>query len=351
MALKVSYLFGAGATQAVLKSSTSLSLLTPDIQTKIEGTYSSKGIDPKIWSELTTEGNDVEHLISVLETQHNYHASEKIRKYYRDAIVEIAHPISAFPPQKNLYSALIDMHNIDNTGEELECFITLNYEDILENTIKKIFKKQVDYCLDSNNSKANKDSIKVLKLHGSFNWQNTRPIEISTMRSVSSSKTLWIPPGVDKKKDNYPFNYLWGKAVETLYHCDILRVVGCSLSRNDWGLIPILYTIQKFNKSGKILDIEIIDFPKTAETIIGNYRYMKFKKLTDIPEFIGFYKKLFSSASTSEIVVEINNKFSDTSKSNPFYEWLDCKLDNLYDDKAIDISTELNIAYNFYHKI
>ena len=67
------------------------------------------------------------------------------------------------------------------------------------------------------------------------------------MNSISSSNTLWIPPGVDKKRENYPFNYLWGQAVENLLECDVLRVIGCSLSRNDWGMIPILYTIQRFN--------------------------------------------------------------------------------------------------------
>ena len=54
MALKVIYLFGAGATQAVLRSSTSSSLLTADIQSKIQGLYSSKGFNKKVWSELTT---------------------------------------------------------------------------------------------------------------------------------------------------------------------------------------------------------------------------------------------------------------------------------------------------------
>ena len=351
MALKVVYLFGAGATQAVLRSSTSLSLLTADIQTKIEGQYSSRGFNNKVWSELTTTGNDVEHLISVLETQHNYYASEKIRKYYRDAIVDISNPISISPPLKNLYSVLIDLHNIKDLGEELQCLMTLNYEDILENTIKKIFKLPIDYCLHPNKNISLKDPVKILKLHGSFSWQNTRPISVRKMKSISSANTLWIPPGVDKKKDNYPFNYLWGQAVENLLECDILRVVGCSLSRNDWALIPILYTVQKFNESGKVLDIEIIDFPATAEKIIDNYRYIKFKKITELPEFIGFYKKLFPAASTADVITEINNKFIDKAKANPFYEWLDSKLDYLYDDKLIDISTPKKIAYNFYHKI
>jgi len=347
---KVVYLFGAGATQAVLKSNNPLDgLLTKDIQDKIKNKYTSKVLNGKIWNELISV-TDIEHLISVLETQHQNSASEKIRKYYRESIIEIAEPISKNPPKKNLYSVLIDYYNIKNLDEELLCFITLNYEDILERTIKSLFNREIDYALHSNKIKPRPDAIKVLKLHGSFNWQNTRPIRIKNMTTKNSPNSLWIPPGVEKKKDNYPFNILWGIAIEYLMQCDILRVVGCSLSRNDWGLIPMLYTIQKFNDSLKKIEIEIIDYPATAQNIIENYKYIKFISITDIPEFLGFYKKKLPVASHSDLINEIKAKFSDTDKSNPFYEWLDAKIDYLI-DSGVNIKTENNFVYNFYHKL
>jgi hypothetical protein len=350
---KVVYLFGAGATQAVLKSiNPSLSLLTQDIQDKIRLDYSPKGLDKKIWSALITTP-DIEHLISVLESQHNYSASERIRKYYRDAIIGIivGSPELRKLPTKNLYSVLIDLHkNINELDEELLCFITLNYEDILEKTIKTLFRLKIDYSLYPDRSNHRSDTIKVLKLHGSFNWQNTRPITVKKMTSRSSN-ALWIPPGVEKRKDNYPFNLLWGQATESLMQCDILRIVGCSLSRNDWGLIPILYTVQQFSNIGKKFEIEIIDYPLTAAFIIDNYKYMEFKPFTKLPEILNFYRNLFPSANSAQLIEQIKDKFSDKEKSNPFYEWLEAKIYYLFDKLKLNIKTQPNIVYNFYHKI
>ena len=350
---KVVYLFGAGATQAVLKSiDPSYSLLTSDIQTNILNRCHSKSLNKKVWNELTTLGNDIEHLISVLESQHHYYSSERIRKYYRDAIVDISKEISEKPSQQNLYSVLIDLHkNVNNYEEELLCFITLNYEDILEQTVKKIFNLKVDYSLYPNKLNSNSDSIKVLKLHGSFNWINTRPITIRKMVSASSSRTLWIPPGVEKRKENYPFNILWGKAIENLMECDVLRIVGCSLSRNDWGLIPILYTVQRFDNTGDVLDIELIDYPSVTNKIIDDYGYMKFKTLTEMPDFMNFYRKQFPNASQAQIIDEIKANFSDKDKSNPFYDWLDAKIDYAIEKLNLNIKTSKNIVNKFYYKV
>jgi len=348
---KVVYLFGAGATHAVVNAfNPDLGLLTNNIQEEIEANYSSRGMDNTIWNELVTQGNDVEHLISVLESQHNYSASEKLKKYYRDAIVNLSEKIPGNPFPTNLYSVLIDFHNIKDINEELLSFISLNYEDILERTIKAHFNCDVDYVIKPDKKKSRKSSYKVYKLHGSFNWFNSRPISVRKMTAIKSKNTLWIPPGVEKRKENYPFNLLWGKVIEDLLNCDILRVVGCSLSRNDWGLIPILYTVQRFNQNKKGIDIEIIDFPDTAKKISSTYKYLNVKSLTDLPDFIAFYKKQFSNASSqSEITSEIETKFSDTSKINPFQEWLDAKADFLQ-SQEIDIRTERNYLYNFYYK-
>lgn len=201
MAKKVVYLFGAGSTQAVIKAiSPEKGLLTPDIQEVIEQQYSSRGIDNRIWNELITEGNDIEHLISVLESQHNYSASEHVRELYRKAILELSKNFSTNPPKDNLYSVLIDLHlNVGGLEEELLSFITLNYEDILEQTIKVHFKREIDYIITTVKHKSNgKKPIRVFKLHGSFNWFNSRPIRIRKMTSMARGNTLWIPPGVEK---------------------------------------------------------------------------------------------------------------------------------------------------------
>jgi len=348
---KVVYLFGAGATQAVLKSCNPVnSLLTKDIQDQIKKKYTGRGMGGRIWNELISVG-DIEHLISVLGTQHQNSATEKIRRYYRDSIIELAKPMSKNPDIKNLYSVLIDYYNLPSIDEELLCFMTLNYEDILERTIESLFHFKINYALHSNNKiqKIGKE-IRVLKLHGSFNWQNTRPVSIKSMSVKNSNESLWIPPGIEKRKDDYPFNILWGQATEFLMQCDTLRVVGCSLSRNDWGLIPILYTVQQFNDSKKRMDIEIIDYPKTAIKIKENYGYLNFISITEIHEFLEFYKKKLKSAPVVELIKEINAKFEDVEKSNPFYEWIDAKIDYLVSNRK-EIKTEKNIVHDFYYKL
>ena len=64
---KVVYLLGSGATHAVLTNAKfPRGLLTKDIQERIEVSHPKREIDDVTWNELTTMGNDVEHLISVL---------------------------------------------------------------------------------------------------------------------------------------------------------------------------------------------------------------------------------------------------------------------------------------------
>jgi hypothetical protein len=346
---KIVYLLGAGATQAVIKQiNPEKSLMTEDIQELIESKYSKKGIDPRIWNELVTKGNDVEHLISVLESHYNYSTSDKVRKYYWKALVTLVKDLSKSPPE-NLYTVLYDLHkNVDGLEEELLCFITLNYEDLLEQSLRKQY--DIDYAIDTMSSKSNRDKVKILKLHGSFNWINSRPIQTKSMTSIQHGKSLWIPPGVEKRKDNYPFNLLWGKATECLMECDVVRVIGCSLSRNDWSLIPILYTVQRFNGRGQNIQIEIIDFVETGQNIRKNYRYLNIKQVTEIDDIIAYYRRQLPKASDKERNREMIAQFSNKDKMNPFQAWLDAKIDQLVNEKGSDSINTAKYVYNFYNK-
>lgn len=346
---KIVYLFGAGATQAVVKSVDSTkSLLSPDIQEEIQK-YSSRGIDEIVWNELISTDRDVEHLISVLDTQNNYSISEKVRGYYHNAIVKLSKDLSKDPPI-NLYSALVDYHNIKGLPERLEALITLNYEDILEQSIVKHFGYDINYIIKTSKvQKKKKTAIKIYKLHGSFNWYNSRPIALKKMTSLRHKDTLWIPPGVDKRKDNYPFNLLWGKVIEDILHCDVLRVIGCSLSRNDWGLIPILYTVQKFNRHKKPIQIEVIDFPKTATAIKRNYRYLEVKSISELPEVIGYFEHQLLSSSKDVMRKEIEALLNDTTRTNPMKEWLEAKAEFL-ETSGVDLSTDKNYLKKLYYK-
>jgi len=354
MPKKIAYLLGAGATEAVVKNLSSVNgLMTSDIRQHIAKTYSSKPFSTRVWNEIVSDGYDLEHIVSVLEYQYNYSASNTLRNYYRNAIVELSKNIfkkSSINPPYNLYSVLIDMHlNLDaKLDEELLCLMSLNYEDILENTIKKHFKYEVDYGIHNNTSSIAARQVSVFKLHGSFNWENVRPIQVAkTMTALSPNNTLWIPPGVDKKKENYPFNLLWGKAIEMIMSCDVLRVIGCSLSRNDWGLIPMLYTIQKFNTDGKKITIEIIDYPKTAETIKKSYQYLNIRSIMEIDEFYSFYERQFPGAPKDVILEEIKHQV--VHPANPLQLWLEAKIEHLT-SQLIGIKTPSDIVKNFYFK-
>lgn len=355
MPKKIVYLFGAGATQAVLKEiNIEYSLMTEDIKAFM---LSSGKL--KLQTEIETQlqiNPDVEHLISVLESQYNHSVSEKLRNSYRDAIVSLSKCVSRSLPA-TLYTVLCDLHL--NTRlkeeEELTCFITLNYEDILERSIEKHLKHKVNYVLETNNETSGEVTIvDVLKLHGSFSWTNNRPIRVQRMSSIKSGGNLWIPPGVDKKKENYPFNLLWGKATDFLFECDVLRVVGCSLSRNDWSLIPIVYTAQKF-LNHKSLDIEIIDYSDTAKKITNNYNYLSLKSIVELDEMTSHYKRLFPKSRKNERTKEMESNFvfSPNSPFNPFSTWLLAKIGQLIETKGINsIDKKVSkFVYNFYHKL
>ncbi len=356
MTKKIIYLFGAGATQAVIKDmDPDKSLMTSDIQRLIEKhpkKFPRTRIEPTIWNQLVTEGYDIEHLISVLETQYNFSTSEKLRRYYQKALVELTKRVIK-PNYPTLYTVLTDLYvNIfpklessDNLKEELLCYITLNYEDILERSIKKQLKCEIDYVIETTKPINSTNSINVIKLHGSFNWTNSRPIKVKRM--TESGNVLWIPPGVEKRKDNYPFNFLWGKAMELLMNCDILRVVGCSLSRNDWGLIPILYTVQKFNDKKKI-KIEIIDYPDTGKSIKKNYKYLNVENITEIVELKSSYQRKFQHATEDIWREEMASKFKDKNKTNAFQEWLDAKVEDLIENN-IKLPPK-GFAHRFYYK-
>lgn len=346
----VMYLLGSGATHAVIKEIDPTSgLLTEDIQNFISK-KTPKNINNEIWNEVIKKNNDVEHIISVLESQYQYSSAENIKRYYREAIVRISQKIKSKTFPINLYSALVDFHNIKDNNENLQSMVTLNYEDILEKSIKLHTGCEVDYVVENSqilNSK--KKAIKVYKLHGSFNWYNNRPIQINKMSVSHLKDPLWIPPGVDKKKDNYPFNLLWGKFTENLLNCNVLRVIGCSLSRNDWSIIPILYSIQRFYKSDKIFNIEIIDFSDTSKKINKNYSYLNTKGLYEIPEIVNYFKnEVWVGSSDKAVINELFDHYNDT-KSNPFHSWLDVKTNILLKEK-IDISTNKNILHGFYWK-
>jgi hypothetical protein len=349
---KIIYLFGAGATHAVINAiDPSKQLLTADIRQQISNKEQKSEIPIQVWNELMDSSVDIEHLISVLETNYNYSIAQKIRGYYHDAIIslseEIIKNIDSPSYKPNLYSVLFNFHSIKELEEKVTCILTLNYEDILEQTLISHLNFNVDYLIDDKTKKRKR--ISVLKLHGSFNWINSRPIVVKSAFKIKSEDALWIPPGVEKKKENYPFNVLWGKAFEHLMECNILRVIGCSLSRNDWGLIPMIYTAMRLTGSNRTFEIEIIDFCDKGEKIKEAYPYLNIKSIIDIEDFKKYLKDVYSLATIDAIPQYIKDDFSSNSskKINIFEWWLRSKGQCLL-NKRINIATSKSPVKNYF---
>jgi hypothetical protein len=98
------------------------------------------------------------------------------------------------------------------------------------------------------------------------------PIKILGEIEESKEEILWVPPGVQKGFTCYPFNIIWGRAAELL-DCDVLRVIGSSLSQNDWEILSLLFRTQLMHKSGGY-DIELIIHEKPTNQIMDNYSFL-----------------------------------------------------------------------------
>ena len=137
----------------------------------------------------------------------------------------------------SLYAALFDMYNVTGIDESLHGVLTLNYDDYIEVAAAEIYDlRRIDLDFGASTNEAQRSWF--LKLHGSFAWEDAWPIR--RRAAGSSSRPLWIPPGIRKGKERYPFNLLWGLARDVL-NCDVLRIIGCRLGPSDWDLISLLF--------------------------------------------------------------------------------------------------------------
>ena len=229
-----------------------------------------------------------------------------------------------------LYKILLDISNIENCPERLQGIITTNYDEYIEDAIENVGNWSVDFGVNIEPSTEQHDSVRLLKLHGSFGWQNTLPITRG-----NSDATLWIPPGINKAKQAYPFNVLWGLAREML-SCDVLRVIGCRLAANDWDLISLLFTM-RYGTSAHRPQIEVIDAPSRVAELKKAYPYLELVSILDvepmgsqlIAEFTGWSPKSFAGLSEQEQQHILDGAGTDR---NWFALWLTAKVESLVID-------------------
>lgn len=274
---KIVYLFGAGATHAELAA---IETETDEMKVGLEISSVTKRVMLKTQKEPlfncvrmflgTEENTNIELLISLFENNsHDIEGStDKIVNRLKELVQEdITNMLTTERLEKfSLHKALFELHKIILDKEALHGIITLNYDTVLDKAYEEQCGYKPDYSFKSSREKIStgEEKIPLLKLHGSFDWGN---VEIAGRpRPVSI-----IPLGANKNYLRLPYNFIWGRALEILAECDILRVIGCSLSPNDIDLIDLLF--KAHIAKGKPFQMQLINSQPRGEEIKGRYSF------------------------------------------------------------------------------
>ena len=354
---RIVYLIGAGASHASVKSvgsphgilmqDLSLPLLEELRKITDRSLLKDESLQYLVNSVLD-DNTDFEHIITFLEdapSQPHREFAQKLRRAFEkvlreklDRIEEETRGDAVF-----LFRVLIDMYCIRDFPEDLQGIITTNYDDLIEKAIHQLGYR-TDYGIHINPSTEDSRHILLLKLHGSFGWRDSFPVTLKRKRGP----TLWIPPGINKAKQAYPFNLLWGLARELL-SCDVLRIVGCSLRANDWDLVSMLFSMRHVNSLGRP-SIEVIDSPAHAHSLKTSYPYLDIHSMLEvepmgsklIEELSGVARRRFDDLTDEEQYRLLTSPRTE----NWFQLWLKARADTHYLDYG-DVMTPSQVVHNF----
>ena len=246
-----------------------------------------------------------------------------------------------------LYAVLVDMHDVAGNDERLQGFLTLNYDVFLERAIVKELGRKVDYGIARGGDSEAGHPVTVLKMHGSFGWSKSWPIETE----LRHSSGVWIPPGIKKPKSDYPFNVIWGRARELL-DCDILRIIGCNLGPNDWDLVSLLFSTRHTHASARPYSIEVISGLDTAQRIRELFPYLDVRWIPQLPKIgeqvVGGLLGGSDSRAFDSLPVHLQvltNQRAEQKMTNPFSYWLTLMGNALAGSG--DVSTRTGVFQNF----
>jgi hypothetical protein len=265
---RVVYLWGAGATQGevTFRGAETLNVLMRD------NGQLGEGIATRILKRLGTTripldepDVDIEKLISLLSasgTSRHIAVADKMRQQYFQQIRNglAAAKIISDP---RLAIGLLQMHQ-DAAFREIELLsgiITTNHDGLLQVASQTVLGGiNIGFPFAPDPFKAKDDAPIILQLHGSFTWTQGVPIGVSALHKTSkySDDTVWIPPTILKESKSFPFNKLFGMAYELLANkCDILRVVGASLTQNDWNILSLIFNAQRHLEANRKVPFQI----------------------------------------------------------------------------------------------
>ena len=259
--------------------------LSAEVRRLVESDYPSL---KRLVNELVDEHTDYEHIITFLDESpsaiHRTFAHQLRVTFEKVLRQRLAHAENELGKDRfRLYAALLDMYNVDNCPEQLAGIITINYDNYIEEAANAASQTPIDYGVPVNARPPQGQALRLLKLHGSFNWRDVWPIQKldpSADPNFDAFDTLWIPPGIQKDKARYPFNTLWGNARELL-DCDLLRIIGCRLSASDWDLISLLFATRHAHAERPPYVIEIIDSPERAAQVQRDFPYLQARSLLE----------------------------------------------------------------------
>lgn len=345
---KIAYIVGAGSTQAeaahVGKQINLLMKSHDDLGYGVSKRVldkASKG-QKRIRKLLDIEEEtDIEKLITLLTatgTMENLEYAKILKEnYYREIMDSIQEAGVLYNPE--LAIALLQMHtNRKFSGiEELSGIISLNHDNLFQEASQTVHSCiNLGFGFHSEDFKCGDiaQAPFLIQLHGSFSWRRYRSksihvVKIKPKRKYDPTMT-WIPPSILKETKDYPFNKLTGLAYEILADCDTLRIVGCSLSQNDWNLISLIFNAQvaQYNDSKKCFKIELlmdIDFDSFKKEVSYLKNLTPIHQLDD-GDFSGYKIPRDERPKPSEL-------------DNPFEFWLKTKVQFHISEGQFDVGT------------
>lgn len=304
---RVAYLFGAGATHAELANLCAKQMADASFQARNSLLLSSvskrvcteairkKQFPKRIAKLIYKKGlSNVELFISLLEENRVDSTPEIVRRLKAGLQHDISTRLKNREDFFYLHKALFEFHK-RTRSEKLIGLISLNYDHLLDDAYLRILRKQPNYCFSISNRRRN--AIPLLKLHGGF-------------ALIYRDKKLPImAPGVNKNYLELPYNFIWGRALELLLECDVLRVIGCSLSQNDLGIVDLLF--KAHIKRSEPFTMEIIDFDPKNNTV---------------KEHFGFFPNIQCALDIEGRLISDVTIQDHTTGANPFKIWLRAKI-------------------------
>lgn len=176
-------------------------------------------------------------------------------------------------PKVGPKSILIPLPRFSTGFEKLTGVLTTNHDGLYQTAFQRVFggvNLGIPFGSAAFGSVENVPPL--FQLHGSFTWTFGVPIDVRrlTRDSKYHPDTIWIPPTILKESKAYPFNKLTGLAYALLVHrCDILRIVGSSLTQNDWNILSLIFNAQRHREqlNRAIFRIELIQSPEAGRRI------------------------------------------------------------------------------------